>query len=96
MFLKIARDPNTVDWPAYPPSSHQPMPLWSNWIHPQDNIDRDKEQKLWSQLYLGLDPDPVTQQCGDHRQTTSSVCVFISYSAKWGQERSLIRVVVRI
>ena len=30
VFLKTARDPNTVDWPAYPPSFHQPTPLWSH------------------------------------------------------------------
>ena len=84
VFSTIARDPNTANGPAHPPSFHQPAPLWSNWIHPQDNNDSDEEHKLWSQLYLGLNPDPVTQQCGDHGQITSSVYVFISYSAKWG------------
>ena len=73
VFSTIARDPNTANGPAHPPSFHQPAPLWSNWIHPQDNYDSDEEHKLWSQLYLGLNPDPVTQQCGDHGQITSSV-----------------------
>lgn len=45
--------------PAYPPSIHQATPLGSDLTHPQYNRDSDEEHRLWSQLYLSLNLNPV-------------------------------------